>query len=65
MSTKIKGAEYPLAKIFSSDFDYEIPSFQRPYLMIFMTSMSTRPRMNSISLVALCWSKKMTNRMQR
>ena len=25
MSTKIKGAEYPLAKIFSSDFDYEIP----------------------------------------
>ena len=31
MSTKIKGAEYPLAKIFSSDFDYEIPSFQRPY----------------------------------
>lgn len=31
MSTKIKGAEYPLAKIFSSDFDYDIPSFQRPY----------------------------------
>ena len=31
MSTKIKGAEYPLSKIFSSDFDYEIPSFQRPY----------------------------------
>lgn len=31
MSTKIKGAEYPLAKIFSSDFDYEVPSFQRPY----------------------------------
>ena len=24
MSTKIKGAEYPLSKIFSSDFDYEI-----------------------------------------
>ena len=31
MSTKIKGAEYPFSKIFSSDFDYEIPSFQRPY----------------------------------
>lgn len=31
MSTKIKGAEYPLAKIFSSEFDYEIPSYQRPY----------------------------------
>lgn len=31
MSTRIKGAEYPLAKIFSSDFDYDIPSFQRPY----------------------------------
>jgi hypothetical protein len=29
--TKITGAEYPLAKIFSSDFDYEIPSYQRPY----------------------------------
>ena len=31
MSTKIKGAEYQLAKIFSSDFDYDIPSYQRPY----------------------------------
>lgn len=31
MSTKIKGAEYQIAKIFSSDFDYNIPSFQRPY----------------------------------
>lgn len=31
MSTKIKGAEYPLSKIFSSDFNYEIPPFQRPY----------------------------------
>lgn len=31
MSTKIKGAEYPLSKIFSSDFEYEIPSYQRPY----------------------------------
>lgn len=31
MSTKIKGAEYPLSKIFSSEFDYEIPSYQRPY----------------------------------
>jgi hypothetical protein len=28
---KITGADYPLAKIFSSDFDYEIPSYQRPY----------------------------------
>ena len=31
MSKKINGAEYPLAKIFSSDFDYSIPSYQRPY----------------------------------
>lgn len=31
MSKKINGAEYPLAKIFSSDFDYAIPSYQRPY----------------------------------
>lgn len=31
MSTKIKGSEYPLAKIFSSDFDYDIPSYQRLY----------------------------------
>jgi uncharacterized protein with ParB-like and HNH nuclease domain len=23
--------EYPLSKIFSSDFDYVIPSYQRPY----------------------------------
>lgn len=31
MTKKISGAEYPLAKIFSSDFDYSIPSYQRPY----------------------------------
>ena len=31
MSKKISGAEYPLSKIFSSDFDYSIPSYQRPY----------------------------------
>ena len=31
MSTKIKGTEYPLAKIFSSDFEYIIPAYQRPY----------------------------------
>lgn len=31
MSKKITGAEYPLGKIFSSDFDYEIPPYQRPY----------------------------------
>lgn len=31
MSKKISGAEYPLAKIFSSDFEYLIPSYQRPY----------------------------------
>ncbi len=31
MSKKITGAEYPLSKIFSSDFDYIIPSYQRPY----------------------------------
>jgi hypothetical protein len=31
MSKNISGAEYPLAKIFSSDFDYSIPSYQRPY----------------------------------
>lgn len=31
MTKKISGSEYPLSKIFSSDFDYEIPSYQRPY----------------------------------
>ena len=31
MSKKITGAEYPLMKIFSSDFAYFIPSYQRPY----------------------------------
>lgn len=31
MTKNITGAEYPLAKIFSSDFDYSIPSYQRPY----------------------------------
>lgn len=31
MTKKISGAEHPLAKIFSSDFDYAIPSYQRPY----------------------------------
>lgn len=31
MSKKITGAEYPLAKIFSSDFDFIIPAYQRPY----------------------------------
>lgn len=28
---KISGAEFPLSKIFSSDFDFTIPSYQRPY----------------------------------
>ena len=28
---KILGKEYPLSKIFSSDFDYYIPPYQRPY----------------------------------
>ncbi|PWF46824.1 DUF262 domain-containing protein [Massilia glaciei] len=31
MTKKISGAEYQLSKIFSSDFDYSIPSYQRPY----------------------------------
>jgi len=31
MSKKISGSEYPLSKIFSSEFDYVIPSYQRPY----------------------------------
>jgi hypothetical protein len=31
MSKKISGSEYPLSKIFSSDFDYVIPPYQRPY----------------------------------
>ena len=31
MSNKIMGKEYPLAKIFSSDFEYHIPGYQRPY----------------------------------
>jgi hypothetical protein len=31
MSKKISGAEYSLSKIFSSEFEYVIPSYQRPY----------------------------------
>lgn len=31
MSNKITGKEYPLSKIFSSDFEYHIPAYQRPY----------------------------------
>jgi len=31
MSKKISAAEYPISKIFSSDFEYTIPSYQRPY----------------------------------
>lgn len=31
MSSSITGKEYPLEKIFSSDFNYKIPSYQRPY----------------------------------
>ena len=29
--SKITGKEYPLLKIFSSDFEYHIPAYQRPY----------------------------------
>jgi uncharacterized protein with ParB-like and HNH nuclease domain len=31
MIKKITGAEFPLSKIFSSEFDYHIPAYQRPY----------------------------------
>lgn len=31
MAKKISGSEYPLAKIFSSEFEYIIPHYQRPY----------------------------------
>ncbi len=31
MGKKITGAEHPLFKIFSSEFDYHIPPYQRPY----------------------------------
>ena len=31
MSKKISGSEDPLLKIFSSEFEYHIPSYQRPY----------------------------------
>ena len=31
MSDELKGAKYKLAKIFSPDFEYHIPSYQRPY----------------------------------
>lgn len=33
MSKKISGAEYPIAKIFSSEFQYEVPAYQRPYAL--------------------------------
>ena len=31
VSSKITGKEYPLSKIFSSDFEYHNPGYQRPY----------------------------------
>lgn len=31
MTKIISGAKSPLARIFSSDFDHVIPSYQRPY----------------------------------
>lgn len=31
MINQISGSEYPLSKIFSSEFEYIIPSYQRPY----------------------------------
>lgn len=31
MTKKITGAEHPISEIFSSNFDYVIPSYQRPY----------------------------------
>lgn len=31
MSCKITGKEYQLSKIFSSEFDFYIPAYQRPY----------------------------------
>ena len=31
MTKKISGSEYPLSKIFSSEFDFIIPRYQRPY----------------------------------
>ena len=31
MSKKISAAEYPIAKVFNSDFHYVIPPYQRPY----------------------------------
>ena len=31
MNSKITGKEYPLLKVFSSDFEYHIPAYQRPY----------------------------------
>lgn len=31
MDNKITGKEYPLSKIFSADFEYHIPGYQRPY----------------------------------
>lgn len=31
MANAITGKEYPLLKIFSSDFEYHIPTYQRPY----------------------------------
>ena len=31
VGSKITGKEYPLSKIFSEEFDYHIPAYQRPY----------------------------------
>lgn len=34
MSSKITGKEYPLLKIFSFDFEYHTPAYQRPHAWI-------------------------------
>ena len=31
MTAKIHGAEYPVRKIFSNDFVFRVPLYQRPY----------------------------------
>jgi hypothetical protein len=52
---KITGADYPLAKIFSSDFDYEIPSYQRPYAWtIVALHLTKRQAPEPFQLLASC-----------
>ena len=53
MTKKISGAEYPLAKIFRSEFDYVIPTCQRPYA--WTPAVVEKRQQNLIDVLSTSW----------